>query len=140
MKNFWMISPLVVFAAILTLSQSAVRQLDIPASTDRTGIAPDSSIIYYPPKVKALIDAKCYDCHSENGEDEEAKEELMWDALTGMSKIDQLYALDAIIESIEDEEMPPEDYVDDHPEAALSKEEAKLLIDWADAIADKLME
>lgn len=139
MKHFWMISPLALLAVILTLGQSPIRQHMVSVN-ERVAMAPDSSIIQYPAKIKAIIDAKCYDCHSANGEDEEAKEELLWDDLTKLSKIDQMYSMDAIIESIEDGEMPPEDYVKKHPEAALSKEEAKQLIEWADAIASKLLE
>lgn len=139
MKHFWMISPLVLLAAVLTLSQSPIQQGPLGVN-EPLAIATDSTIIQYPAKIKAIIDAKCYDCHSAKGEDEEAKEELLWDDLTKLSKIDQMYSMDAIIESIEDGEMPPEDYIKKHPEAALSKEEAKQLIEWADAIASKLME
>lgn len=139
MKHFWMISPLVLLAAVLTLSQSPIQQNPLGVN-EPLAIATDSTIIQYPAKIRAIIDSKCYDCHSAKGEDEEAKEDLLWDDLTKLSKIDQMYSMDAIIESIEDGEMPPEDYIKKHPEAALSKEEAKQLIEWADAIASKLME
>jgi uncharacterized membrane protein len=140
MKHFWMISPLALFATLLLLSQSEIQQENPANADDTTTMVSDSSVIQYPANIRAIIDAKCYDCHSEKGDDDEAKEELMWDDLTKLSKMDQLYSMDAIIESIQDGEMPPEDYVKKHPKAALSKEEAKQLIDWADAIASKLME
>lgn len=136
MKRFWMFSPVLLGALIF------LGQYDLPTSTilahDDAAVQMDT--IQFPTKVKAVIDAKCYDCHSEKGEDDEAKEELLWDNLNKLGKMDQLYTMDAIIESIEDGEMPPEDYIKKHPEFKLSKEEAKLLIDWADAIASKLME
>ncbi|MEZ4989912.1 MAG: heme-binding domain-containing protein [Saprospiraceae bacterium] len=140
MKQFWMISPLALFALIMTLSQSKIVQPNGLSSTNEPIIYSDSSIIQYPANIKAIIDAKCYECHSEKGKDDDAKDELMWDDISRLSKMDQVYTMDAIIESIEDNEMPPEDYVKKHPGAALTKEEAKQLIEWADAIASKLME
>ena len=136
MKHFWMISP--VFLAVLFwlgpngLPDSATHAVDtspVPLDT-----------IQYPANVKTIIDNKCYDCHSEKGDDEDAKEELLWDNINKLSKMDQLFTMDAIVESIEDGEMPPEDHLKKHPEDALSKEEAKLLIDWAEGIAAKLLE
>jgi exonuclease VII small subunit len=64
----------------------------------------------------------------------------MWDKLNQLSKMDQMFTMDEIIESIEEGEMPPEDHIKEHPEAALTKEEAKTLIEWADAIATKLLD
>lgn len=136
MKQFWVFSPL-LFVVLFFLGQN-----DLPPALDQEeepqSISLDS--IQFPTKVKAIIDAKCYDCHSEKGEDEEAKEELRWDNLNKLNNMDQLFTMDAIIESIEDGEMPPEDHLKKHPGDALSKEEAKHLIEWADAIASKLME
>lgn len=136
MKQFWMFSPL-VFGVLFFLGQN-----DLPATGqhEQEQFFSQLDSIQFPAKVKAIIDAKCYDCHSDKGEDEEAKEELLWDNLNKLSKMDQLFSMDAIIESIEDGEMPPEDHIKKHPKDALSKEEAKLLIEWADAIASKLME
>lgn len=138
MNRYWMFTPAIFFALFF------LGQLETPSQTriDEKGVLPlpSDSLIQYTGKVKAIIDAKCYDCHSEKGDDEEAKEELLWDELPKLGKMDQLFSMDAIIESIEDGEMPPEDHIKKHPEAALSKEEAKILIQWADAIATKLME
>lgn len=136
MKRFWMFSPLLL-GALIFLGQNDLPST-IDTNYDRAFIKLDT--IHYPAKVKSIIDAKCYDCHSEKGDDDEAKEELLWDNLNKLSKMDLLFSMDAIIESIEEGEMPPEDHIKKHPKDALSKEEAKLLIEWADAIAAKLME
>lgn len=136
MKPFWMISPLFLAVFFWLGPKGLPDQI-----TDKPNSAlPPLDTIQYPANIKAIIDNKCYDCHSEKGEDEEAKEELLWDNLNKLSNMDQLFSMDAIVESIEDGEMPPEDHIKKHPEAALSKEEAKLLIDWAEAIAAKLLE
>lgn len=136
MKRFWMLSPLLL-GALLFLGQN-----DLPTTILQNNEASSAKLdsIEYPANVKSVIDAKCYDCHSEKGDDEEAKEELLWDNLSKLNNMDLLFSMDAIIESIEEGEMPPEDHLKKHPKDALTKEEAKLLIDWADAIASKLME
>lgn len=136
MKRFWMFSPLLLGTLIF------LGQNDLPSTIDQNHQQTFSKLdtIQYPAKVKSIIDAKCYDCHSEKGDDDEAKEELLWDNLNKLSKMDLLFSMDAIIESVEEGEMPPEDHIKKHPKDALSKEEAKLLIEWADAIAAKLME
>lgn len=139
MKYFGIFSPVLLFVVLFLLGQSELPKQSFDEKEKISVVLPDT-IIQYPAKVRAVIDAKCYDCHSEKGEDEEAKEGLLWDKLVQMSDMDQLFSMDTIIESIENGEMPPEDHIKKHPEAALSKEEAKLLIDWADAIASKLME
>ena len=139
MKHFWSLSPILLFALIFSLSQTNI-QSRITEQASETEFAVSDTIIQYTAEVRAIIDAKCYDCHSDKGEDEEAKEELLWDELPNLSNMDKLYSMDAIIESVEEGEMPPEDYLKKHPEAALTTEEAKLIIDWADAIASKLME
>lgn len=99
----------------------------------------DSVEIRYTGRVKAIIDAKCYDCHSAKGE-EKAREELMWDELPRLGKMDQVYALDAIVETLEKDEMPPRDYLKKHPEDKLTAEEVRILVDWANALADKILD
>lgn len=98
----------------------------------------DSVIIKYTGRIKTIIDEKCYDCHSEKGDDEDAKKDLLWDELPKLDKTDQVYALDAIVESVEKGDMPPPKHVRWNPSKKLTQEEAKLLMDWANDLADKL--
>lgn len=140
MKHFWMISPLSLFGLILLLGRQPLETPLVSSTEPIVQTAHGDSLLTYPPKIRAIIDLKCYDCHSEKGKDKEAKEELLWDDLGKLSKMDLMYTMDAIVESIEEAEMPPKDYIQDHPKAALTKEEAKLLIEWADGIASKIME
>lgn len=98
----------------------------------------DTVVIEYKGRIKEIIDLKCYDCHSAKGDDEDAKKELLWDELPKLNPTDQVYALDAIAESVENGDMPPFSYVLWRPHKKLAAEEAKLLIDWASKLSDRI--
>ncbi|MEZ5044491.1 MAG: heme-binding domain-containing protein [Saprospiraceae bacterium] len=141
MKTALKLIPISILTLLVFLGNTSVPDTTLaPYGTGETLTTTDSVIIQYTGKIKTIIDAKCYDCHSEKGKDEDAKKELLWDQLPKLAKMDQVYALDAIIESLEKNEMPPEDHLKKHPEDKLTKEETKLLMDWADALATKLFE
>jgi uncharacterized membrane protein len=95
--------------------------------------------ITFPTDVKAVIDNKCYGCHSKDGRSEEAKEDMMWDSIPLYPKARQIAVLDDISEVLEKGKMPPEKMIEMHPEAALTKEQADLLKNWAENTADGLM-
>lgn len=110
------------------------------SGSEKAFVRPDTVIVEYTGRIKTIIEEKCYDCHSEDGDDEEAKEELLWDELPKMDPMDQVYVLDAIVESVEEGEMPPPKHVFWNPRKKLSPEERELLIAWAKDLADKLYE
>jgi uncharacterized membrane protein len=95
--------------------------------------------ITFPADVKAVIDNKCYGCHSKDGKSEEAKEDLMWDSIPLYPKARQIAVLDDIAEVLEKGEMPPEKFIEKYPEAKLSPEQVALLKKWAETTADNLM-
>ena len=128
-----------VFGTLLFLSSTGKVEIpNVESPGDVISYPMDTVVIEYTGRIKEIIDQKCYDCHSEKGDDEEAKEELLWDELPKLSPMDQVYALDAIAESVEDGDMPPSKYVLWRPHKRISDEEAKLLIDWAKNLSDKL--
>ena len=94
----------------------------------------------FPENVKSIIDDKCYGCHSEKGKSEKAKDKLMWDELSGLSKIKMISKLVDITEVIDEGEMPPEKFLNEHPEKKLTDEEASVLREWANSSAEKLLE
>jgi mono/diheme cytochrome c family protein len=93
----------------------------------------------YPVAVKAVIDKKCYGCHSVKGKSQDAKDALMWDSLPGLPKIKIVATLDDMIEVLEKNEMPPEEVVKKYPEMRLLPEENELLRSWAEVKADSLL-
>jgi hypothetical protein len=95
--------------------------------------------ITFPADVKAVIDNKCYGCHSKDGRSEEAKEDLMWDSIPLYPKDRQIAVLDDISDVLEKGKMPPEKMIQMHPEAALAPDQKALIKNWAENTADSLM-
>ena len=94
---------------------------------------------FYPVDVKAVIDKKCYGCHSEKGKSQDAKDALMWDSLPGFTKIKIVAKMEDIIEVLEKNAMPPEEVVKKYPEVRLLTAENELLRSWAETKADSLL-
>ena len=129
-----------VFTLILSVSilvWSSFTQINVPSQADFVKRAIDTLKIDAPTAVKEIIQAKCYDCHAEGG-DEKAMKDLLWDEFPSLHPEDQMYLLDDIVESVEDREMPPAEHLKEHPEDKLSRQEVRMLIEWASALADKL--
>lgn len=95
--------------------------------------------ITFPSDVKAVIDNKCYGCHSKDGKSDEAKADLLWDSIPLYPKARQIAVLDDIAEVLKKGEMPPEEFIEKYPEAKLSPEQVALLKKWAETTADDLM-
>lgn len=110
---------------------------NLPTQEDHGIGLTDTLKLAAPAAVKAIIQNKCYDCHAEGG-DEEAMKDLLWDEFPSLHPEDQMYLLDDIVESVKEREMPPEDHLKEHPEDKLTRQEARMLIEWAAALADKL--
>ncbi len=99
-----------------------------------------SDEIIMPENVKSIVDNKCYGCHSAEGKSEKAKKGLMWDDLSTLSKVKQIGKLDDISEILGEGEMPPEKFLEKFPDKKLTEEESKVLIEWANSSANKLLE
>lgn len=99
----------------------------------------ETNAVKIPKKVQAVIDKSCFGCHSEGGKSDKVKEALRWDKLNEYDKAKLVSALDEIIEVIEKKEMPPEKFLANKPEAKPTDEEYKMLLEWAEKEADKLV-
>ncbi len=99
-----------------------------------------SDEIIMPENVKSIVDNKCYGCHSAEGKSEKAKKGLMWDDLSTLSKVKQIGKLDDISEILGEGEMPPEKFLEKFPDKKLTEKESKVLIEWANSSANKLLE
>jgi len=93
----------------------------------------------FPKKVKAVIDKSCYGCHSEKGKSDDAKDALRWDMLGEYDNGKLVSVMDAIIEVIEKEEMPPKKMIEKKPEIKPTEKEYAALMKWAEKEADKLL-
>ena len=123
------VSTFVVFVFSQLTTQKKHNELDLSYSDD----------IEIPENVKAVIDKSCFGCHSENGRSDDAKDALRWDMLNEYDKEKLVSVMDEIIEVIEKEEMPPEKFLENKPEAKPTEDEYAILLEWAELEADKLL-
>jgi len=101
--------------------------------------ANETTAVKIPKKVQEVLDKSCFGCHSESGKSDKAKDALRWDKLNEYDKAKLVSAFDEIIEVIDEQEMPPKKFLENKPEAKPTDEEYKILKDWAEKEADKLV-
>lgn len=83
-----------------------------------------------PAKVQMVFENKCYGCHNSESRSDKAKEGLNFTTLEQLDKVKKIATLGEVKKEISEGEMPPKKMLEKHPEGALTKEEAKLLVDW----------
>ena len=93
-----------------------------------------------PENIKAIVDRSCFGCHNTDSRNEDAKEELDFKTLADLSTVQQIGALRHISEVLEENEMPPKQFLERFPDRALSEEESKLLAEWVKKEAAALIE
>jgi hypothetical protein len=101
-----------------------------------------------PAQVETLLKSSCYDCHSNRTEYpwynevapvswwiadhvEEGKEHLNFAEWAQYSDKKKDHKLEEVIETVESEEMPLNEYTWTHEGARLTKAERKAIMDWA---------
>jgi hypothetical protein len=62
-----------------------------------------------------------------------------WEKLPEMSVTKQVSKLSKVVDKVEADKMPTSKYIKKHPDAKLSDEQKKTLIDWADNTAEGLL-
>ncbi|RKD90142.1 heme-binding domain-containing protein [Mangrovibacterium diazotrophicum] len=91
----------------------------------------ESKITYpMPQKVKAVMESKCFECHNDAGRSDKAKKGLNFSTLDGFTNIEKIATLSEVKKEVSEGEMPPQKFLEKHPEAALTPDETKLLVDW----------
>jgi len=106
-----------------------------PASETQT----NSKAISMPDDVKAVIEKSCFGCHNSDSKNDKAKEKLNLSTLDSLSTSKMIHALKDISEVVEDNEMPPEKFLEKYPDKKLTDAEKKILMDWANNQAKTLM-
>lgn len=129
-------------STVFTLSLLALMVLFIqakkPILVTSTSMEADT-VVEFSSEIKTVIDQKCFGCHNANSRNEKGKGKLQWDTMTSLSKAKQIAAMDEIIEVLEEGKMPPEKYLANKPEGKLSEDEIKMLKEWANTNAERLM-
>lgn len=97
------------------------------ASENNTG-----SVKEYPAGIKTIIDKSCYGCHSTESKNDKGKEKLDFDQLSTLPATKQIAAYKHIAETLEEQEMPPQKFLERFPDKALSTEESEALKAWVE--------
>ena len=124
----------VITLTFLLLAGLVFLQSNVKSPTETTAVKPKFK---YSKKVNAIIQDKCYGCHSADGNDK-AKKKLTWDNVAGMSAADQGHALEEIIEVVEEGSMPPKRFLEKYPDKKLTEKETATMAKWATKMAKKV--
>lgn len=94
--------------------------------------------VKYSKKVNAIIQNKCYGCHSPESRGEKARKKLNWDELPGLDETQQLEKITSILGVLDKGAMPPKSFVEKDPSKALTEKETAQLKKWASKLSRKL--
>jgi hypothetical protein len=126
--------------------------------SDQAPVPGHLAVLYLPPpKVKALIERACYDCHTNNtrypwyahvqpvawwisDHIEEGKDHFSFDEFGSYSIKRKIHKLEEIVEEVEEDKMLLPSYRYLHGDARLTSDEIKSLGDWVDAALYQLSE
>jgi len=114
-------------------------------------------VVEIPAEVESLLKNACYDCHSQSvkypwysyvapvswlvaKDVNMGREHLDFGNWGKLTKRKQIKALGEIAEEIEDGNMPMKIYITMHSEADLSDVERELIVNWAEQLAEKILE
>jgi cytochrome c551/c552 len=92
-----------------------------------------------PENVEAIVKNSCFGCHNTDSQNDKGKEALDFKTLNELPKNKKIHALREIGKVLEDNEMPPEKFLNKYPEKKLSDADKKVLMDWAAAEAKAQM-
>lgn len=121
-----------LFSGILTLLMFASFTLFASEKPTKT------EAINLPDNVKKIIQNKCFGCHNTDSKNDKAKDNLDFKSFDTLSKVKMINAYKEIGEVVEENEMPPEKFLNKYPDKKLTKDEAKVLMDWASKEAKTL--
>ncbi len=101
---------------------------------------PEGDTWTMPENVKAVVDNSCYGCHNSESKNLKGKLKLNFDSFgTEYSAIKSASKLKEIAEVVSGGDMPPQKFLENNPDKALTDEDKKLLTDWATSESQKLM-
>lgn len=140
---------LLIALVVMQFIRPPKNQSDAPADND-------IGMVYeVPSNVHSILKQKCYDCHSNNTRYpwyfniqplgwwlykhiEDGKSELNFSEFKTYSTKKANHKLEETIELVREKEMPLKAYVWMHPEARVSAEEEKALVDWIASLGIKV--
>jgi len=147
-KLKWIFGALVVVFALLQFTNPARTNPPLPPGGDISATNPP------PPQIAALLHAACYDCHSDEtrwpwySHVAPASWLVVSDVNDGRERLNfsdwpkdserAAKKMDRMSEELDYKEMPPGKYTLLHPEARLTADQRKQLMQWLDQESEKL--
>jgi len=95
-------------------------------------------MVVFSAQVRAIIDNKCYGCHSNESKGAKARKKLNWDSLNLLTRAQKANKLDDVVEVVSEDEMPPKKFLEKEPMKKLTPEEKKVLENWADSEMNRI--
>lgn len=94
----------------------------------------------FPEEVNTILENSCVGCHTNGAKSEKALEKLNFSTWNENSVGKKIHKLDEISEEVREKEMPPEKFLQHFPDKKLSDEQIEVIIKWAKAEGEKLMQ
>jgi Haem-binding domain len=151
MKRYFKIGFLIILGIFL------IMQAFRPKKNIHKGVQPNSitKLVPVPQDVQKILEKACNDCHSNNtkypwyaeimpvgwmlsNHVNEGKKHINFDEYTTYKAKRAIHKLEEVVEQVEQNKMPMDNYTWMHKEAKLNAAEKKLLIAWATQSKDSL--
>lgn len=93
----------------------------------------------FPDEVTKLLVSACYDCHSNDVENEKAREALNFEKWDEYRLTKKVGLLGKIGEVVKEDKMPPAKYLEFKPDRKPTEPQKQVIIEWAKQEASALM-
>lgn len=90
-------------------------------------------------EINTILKNSCYDCHGPESKNEDAREALELETFKDLGKVKKITTLKEMAEVVENRDMPPKKYLAKKPHAALTDEQVKAFVDWANNETKRLI-
>ncbi|MBN2175858.1 MAG: heme-binding domain-containing protein [Bacteroidales bacterium] len=108
-------------------------------SITRSGPGNQEDTFVIPDDIQGIFDKSCFGCHNVDSKSDKARKKLLLDQLHDLSKAKLVAALGDIKDIVGEGKMPPDKFLENYPDKALTPEEADKLKAWAEKTADELV-
>lgn len=98
----------------------------------------DATKFKMPKKVNAIVQAKCFGCHSNDSKAQKAKDKLNWEDLATLPQDQQLEKMKSIVKVLGEGSMPPARFLEKMPDKKLTDKEMATMNKWASKLVKKL--
>ena len=93
----------------------------------------------FPDEVNKVLVASCYNCHSTDAKNKDAREALNFEKWDDYRVTKKIGLLGKICELVEEGKMPPAKYLDNNPDRKLSDTQKQLICEWTKKETSSLM-